>query len=156
ANASELPTQTPDWLARAGTLAAGAAGERAYAQARARAQAVLDLARGFLAGAQPCVQPIDLDLGDGGRLARAGDAWRSAAGAVRVLRTKPNRAATLKELLPFYIDFAAVSLYGEADALFVEYDKKAQRPKLLDAIVGQNSETLRAGLRQLIDLATTS
>jgi exodeoxyribonuclease V gamma subunit len=152
-DASALPLQAPDWLARSGALAAGAAGARAYAQARARAQEVLELARPFLADTKPCVQPIELDPGDGIRVTGNIDAWRDASGRIRVFRAKPGGTVALKELLPFYIDFAAASLLCDADGLFVEYEKKARRPKVLDAILGQDRATLRAGLRCLIDLA---
>jgi len=151
--AATLPEQAPDWLARSGALAAGALGARAYAQARTRAQEVLDLARPFLADATPCAQPIELELGDDIRVTGNIDAWHAAGDRIRVFRAKPGGSAALKELLPFYIDFAAARLHGEADGLFVEYEKKARRPKILDAILGQDRATLHAGLRRLIELA---
>jgi exodeoxyribonuclease V gamma subunit len=153
----ELPATAPDWLARSGVLAAGAAGERAYAQARERTQAVLDAARKRLgARLEPCVHAVDLDLGDGTRLLGRVQAWRNESGTC-VFAAKPNGEAKLNELLPFYIDYAAARLDSGATAFFVEYVKKNKSPvrvpKLFDAIVEQSEHQLRGGLRRLVDLA---
>ena len=158
--AAELPPHAPDELARSGVLAAGAAGGRAYAQARERTQAVLAAARKSL-GAQPqaFAQSIDLDLGDGIRLTGSVDAWRCDDGGVRVFGAKPSGEAKIGDLLQFYIGFAAVKLAADADGLFLECERKkdkswaARPPKALDAILAQDAAALRAGLRALIDLA---
>jgi len=159
AGIAELPRQAPDWLARSGMLAAGAAGVRAYAQARERVQAVLAHARKSLGtDAQAFALAVDVDLGDGIHLSGAVEGlWRSEAG-VCLLRAKPSGTAALNELLPFYIDLAALRLCADASGIFVEYDKNlkspACAPRLLDAILRQDREQLRAGLRRLSEAAS--
>ena len=150
----ELPEAAPDWLAKSGVLAAGAAGARAYTQARERAQAVLALARKSLgADPQAVTQPVEFDLGDGRRLTGTIEGlWRSEDG-VCLLRAKPGGEAKLADLLAFYIDFAALRVAGEANGIFVEYSKKARMPGLVDAILRQQPEQFRAGLRTLVDAA---
>jgi exodeoxyribonuclease V gamma subunit len=154
----ELPEAAPNWLARSGALAAGAAGTRAYTLARERAQAVLALARKSL-GVNPraFTQPVEVELGDGLRLTGTIEGlWHTEAG-VQLLRVKPSGKAALRELLPFYIDFAALRLCCDAAGTFVEYDKAlkspACSPKLLDSILAQDREQLRSGLRALITAA---
>jgi exodeoxyribonuclease V gamma subunit len=158
--ASELPAQVPDWLARSGAIASGAAGERAYAQARERAQAVLAQAREFLDDVEPFVQLVELDLGYGIRLSGSVDAFRRSDGCVCVFGAKPSGRAKIGDMLQFYIDFAAAKLAGDATGLFVQCEKtkgkpaSAGPPKLLDAILLQERDQLRAGLRRLVDLTS--
>jgi exodeoxyribonuclease V gamma subunit len=155
----ELPATAPDRLARSGALAAGAAGELAYAQVRERTQAVLDCARKLL-GARPeaFVQTVDLQLGEGIRLSGSVDAWRSDGG-VRVFAAKPNGSAAFNELLPFYIDYAAARLSCAATGLFVEHEESnktpIRTPKLFAEIAEQDDDQLRRGLRRLVELAAT-
>ena len=151
----ELPEAAPDWLSRSGALAAGAAGARAYTQARERAQAVLALARKSL-GANPraFAQPVEVELGSGLRLTGTIEGLRRSEDGVCLLRAKPGGDAKLADLLAFYIDFAALRVAGRAaNGLFVEYSKKARVPGLADAIVQQDPAQFRAGLRTLADAA---
>ena len=157
--AAGLPPEAPNWLARSGALATGAAGARAYAQAREQAEALLAQARQTL-GVRPeaFTQAVELDLGDGILLTGSVDAWRCDDGSVRVFGAKPGGRAKVRDMLQFYIDLAAVKLAAGAAGLFLECEKKkdmfqARQPKLLDAILGQDDGELRAGLRQLVDLA---
>jgi exodeoxyribonuclease V gamma subunit len=150
----ELPETAPDWLARSGALAAGAAGARAYTQARERAQAVLALARKSLgANPQAFTQPVEVEFGDGLRLTGSIEGLWRGEDHVCLLRAKPGGEAKLADLLAFYIDFAALRSMSEANGIFVDYQKKARVPGLVDAIVRQNPEQLRAGLRALVDAA---
>jgi exodeoxyribonuclease V gamma subunit len=69
---------------------------------------------------------------------------------------KPARAAGLKEMLAFYIDWAALRLtqLETLDARFLEHPssaKTARAPKLLDPLLSQGADQLRHGLRCLID-----
>jgi exodeoxyribonuclease V gamma subunit len=156
----DVAVSAPDWLARSGALAAGAAGERAYAQARERAQTMLTAARGVL-GTRPqsIVRSIDIDLGDSTRLVGHVDTLHCADCVVRVFRAKPGGSAGLRDLLAFYIDFAAAKHAGGAEGTFLHYEKKlkppVRAPKLLDAILAQNNSELRTGLRRLVELAAT-
>jgi exodeoxyribonuclease V gamma subunit len=152
----EIPEAPPDWLARSGMLAAGTVGERAYAQARGRAQAALAVAREFLGGAAEAFeQPIDLDLGDGVRLSGSVAAFRRADGRIRLFGAKPAGEARFNELLPFYFRIAALraSLQDSVDADFVEYARNLRRPPLLKAIIEQDASQMRSGLRRLVDAA---
>jgi exodeoxyribonuclease V gamma subunit len=137
-------------------LAAGAIGERAYAQARERAQAALIAAREFLGeAAQPLEQPIHLDLGDGIHLAGSVDAFRCTDGRIRLFGAKPGGEAKFNELLPFYFRVAVLrlSLHNGIDSDFVEYKEHLRRPALLKPINAQDASQLHAGLRQLVDAA---
>ena len=154
-----LPVEPPAWLARSGMLAGGAIGAKAYAQLCDSLQSLLDNAHGLFASgaAQAAAQAIDLDLGDGLRLTGVVDrVFHGADGRLLLFDAKPARAAGLKEMLAFYIDWAALRL-THADAIeasFLEHPsnvKAARSPKLLDAILAQDAEQLRCGLRCLIE-----
>jgi exodeoxyribonuclease V gamma subunit len=136
-------------------LAAGAIGERAYAQARERAQAALVEARGFLGNAQPVEQTIELDLGDGIRLSGNVRAFRCEDARIRLFGAKPAGEAKFNEWLPFYFSVAALrlTLPDSIDVDFVEYEKNLRRPALLKAINEQDAAQMRGGLRRLIDAA---
>jgi exodeoxyribonuclease V gamma subunit len=158
AGESDLPSAPPAWLGLSGALAAGAVGELAYAQARENALAALGPARAAL-GERPLREPqsIDLDLGDGLRLTGIVErVFRTAAGARCLFDAKPAGVAGFRELLPFYIDLAALRLASGAavSAYFVEKGKKggqpAVPPALLEAIQSQSDAQLRGGLRGLI------
>ena len=158
AGASSLPSTPPDWLSLSGTLAAGAAGNRAYTQAREDALAALGAARVAL-GERPerAAQPIDLDLGDSLRLTGVVErVFRIADGSLRLFDAKPGGSAEFRELLPFFIDWAALRLAmgASVSACFVENAQKstgaASSPVLLESILVQSDEQLREGLRRLI------
>lgn len=159
AGCRRLPTEPPAWLARSGMLAGGAIGAEAYQQLRDSLQSLLDGARGLFAKntAQAAAQAIDLDLGDGLRLTGVVDrVFHSADGQLLLFDAKPAGAAGLKEMLAFHLDWAALRLtHAEAvGAAFLEHPsgiKAARTPKLLDAILTQDIDQLRHGLRSLID-----
>jgi exodeoxyribonuclease V gamma subunit len=160
AGESGIAATPPPWLALSGMLAAGIAGERAYAQAREAAAAALVAARDVL-GATPQrdAQPVDLDLGEGLRLGGiVENVFRRSDGTMCLFDAKPEGEATFRELLPFFIDLAALRLGvagsdTDVAAEFVENAKKnksvAQAPALLTSIRNQTSEQMRDGLRRL-------
>jgi exodeoxyribonuclease V gamma subunit len=154
-----LPAEPPTWLVHSGMLAGGAIGEKTYAQLRESLQALLDNAHTLFAGgvAQPEAQAIDLDLGDGLRLTGVVDrVFRAADGGLLLFEVRPGRAADLKDLLGFYIDWAALRLI-DAGTVQGEYlepssnNKKARSSGLLDPIRAQDTAQLRHGLRRLVE-----
>jgi len=155
-----VPQAAPPWLALSGVLAAGPAGELAYAQARDCASAALEFAREPLGGApRMAAQTVDLDLGDAMRVRGLVErVYRSADGALWLFDAKPWRRAEFRDLVPFYIDWAALRLtLGDiVQAHFVEKDEKykngnkAAAPPLLQAMVQQTPAQLRDGLRRLV------
>jgi exodeoxyribonuclease V gamma subunit len=154
-----VPATPPPWLALSGLLAAGVAGELAYTQARDAAAAVLAPARAVLGeNPQREAQAVDLDLGDGLRLSGiVENVFRKSDGRLCLFDAKPGGEATFKELLPFFVDLAALRLGLSENPIaeFVENVKKsttlvARQPALLDSIVNQSREQMRDGLRRLI------
>ncbi len=160
AGRERLPEAPPAWLARSGMLAGGAIGRTAYDELRVALQSLLDSARPLFADgrAQAAAQAVDLDLGDGMRLTGVVDRLYGGTDGRRLLfDAKPAGAAGLRELLAFYIDWAALRLAAGDDvrAEYLEHPpaiKAARRPKLLDALLAQDAEQLRRGLRELIDM----
>lgn len=154
----ELPDTPPAWLSHSGMLAEGAIGERTWAQLRDSLQPLLDGAHTLFADGrmQPLAQAIDLDLGDGLRLTGVVDrVFRDVDDNLLLFDAQPNRAAGLREMLAFYIDWAALRL-THADAMHGDYlepttnNKGARSSGLLDAVLAQDSTQLRHGLRRLI------
>ncbi|OOG50298.1 exodeoxyribonuclease V subunit gamma [Rhodanobacter sp. C01] len=159
AGRSELPPEPPAWLARSGMLAGGAIGAETYVQLRDSLQGLLENAQLLFADgiAQPRAQAIDLDLGDGLRLTGVVDrVFRGADGELLLFDAQPGRSAGLKDMLAFYIDWAALRL-SHADTVHGDYleptsnNKKARSSGLLDPIRAQDAAQLRQGLRRLID-----
>jgi exodeoxyribonuclease V gamma subunit len=159
AGRTELPAEPPAWLARSGMLAGGAIGAEAYARLRDSLQGLLDHAQPLFAGgaAQPLAQAIDLDLGGGRRLTGVVDrVFPGSDGRLLLFDAQPCRAAGLREMLSFYIDWAALRL-THADAVDGDYlepasnNKKARSAGLLDPIRAQDTTQLRQGLCHLID-----
>ena len=154
-----LPTEPPAWLARSGMMAGGAIGSEAYAQLRDSLQGLLNNAQGVFADgrAQAEAQAIDLDLHDGLRLTGVVDrVFHAAEGGLLLFDAKPAGAAGLKDILAFYIDWAALRLtYAEAvQCKYLEpaSDKKgAGTPGLLGPVRAQDTDQLRHGLRRLIE-----
>lgn len=153
----ELPDAALAWLARSGILPAGALGERVWEQARERAIALLIEARARL-GVRPArtSHAIDLQLANGARLRGVVDrAYRIDSDQRCVFDTKPGGVADFRELIPLYLDFAALRLAADFDVSleFVEcpqeVDSTPQRPALLDAIAAQTAAQLREGLHRL-------
>lgn len=154
-----LPEQPPAWLARSGLLAGGAIGERSWYKLRAELQPLLDGARPLFADerAQNLPQAIDLDLGDGLRLTGTVErVFRGATGGPLLFDVQAARAAGLKELLGYYIDWAVLQLSqpGVVHGEYLEPGPKTQpvhRAGLLSLIHAQEYEQLRHGLRTLIE-----
>jgi len=154
-----LPAEPPAWLARSGMLAGGAIGVEAYAQLRDSLQSLLERAHKLFASgiAQPLAQAIDLDLGDGLRLTGVVDrAFKGIDDNFLLFDAQPTRAAGLKEMLSFYIDWAALRLTHadtvQADFLEPTYNRRgAQTSKLLALLQAQDTDQLRRGLRCLIE-----
>jgi exodeoxyribonuclease V gamma subunit len=153
-----LPANAPLWLTGSGLLAAGAAGERAYAELRETTQEMLVQARAVLP-AKPswATQRIDLDLGDGLRIAGGVTLLRGAPGEAWLFEGKPQASAGFRELLTFYMDWAALRLSGATEALplFLEYSAPdgVRMPPLFRTFVHQDPAQLRAGLRRLAGVA---
>jgi exodeoxyribonuclease V gamma subunit len=160
----ELPDTPPVWLAHSGVLAEGAIGEQAWAQLRDSLQSLLDDACPLFADgrAEPLAQAVDLDLGDGMRLTGVVDrVFRGADGNLLLFDAQPNRAAGLREMLAFYIDWAALRLTQAAnvdgDYLEPNSNKKGtRRPGLIEVMQAQDSTQLRHGLRRLIAAARSA
>lgn len=153
-----LPAQPPDWLARSGVLASGAVGERTWSDLRYQLQPLLNGARKLFADhrAQSLPQAIDLDLGDGLRVSGTIDRiFRGMDGQPLLFDIQPARAIGLKDLLGYYIDWAALQLSqpGLIQGEYLEPSGKknpVQSASLLQPIHAQNADQLRDGLRSLI------
>ena len=159
AGRSALPAEPPAWLARSGLLAGGAIGAETYAQLRDSLQGLLGKAQPLFAdgAAQPLAQAIDLDLGAGLRLTGVVDrVFLGADGGLLLFDAQPGRAAGLREMLAFYIDWAALRL-SHADTVRGDYleptsnNNKARSSGLLDPIRAQDAAQLRHGLRCLVE-----
>lgn len=168
AGRDELPAAPPAWLARSGMLAGGAIGERTWIQLRGALHPLLAQARPLFAdaGAQAQAQAIDLDLGGSRRLTGVVDrVFRSADGGLLWFDARPGRAANLKDLLGFYIDWACLQLARAGDgpplrATLLEQVRRmrngrsvlvVQAAGMLDTILAQDSDQLRHGLRHLVE-----
>jgi exodeoxyribonuclease V gamma subunit len=108
--------------------------------------------------AQPMAQAIDLDLGDGMHLTGSVDrVFYSATGGLVLFDARLSGAAGLREMLAFYIDWAALRLMHvkNLDGALCEYKANGEvtSPKLLDAVINQSDDQLRSGLRRLIDMS---
>ncbi|MEO9079578.1 MAG: exodeoxyribonuclease V subunit gamma, partial [Rhodanobacter sp.] len=158
AGAHELPTRPPDWLARSGVLASGTVGDQTWRDLRDQLQPLLDGARRLFADhrAQSMPQAIDLDLGDDlhvtGTVERV---FRGMDGYPLLFDIQPARAVGLKELLSYYIDWAALQLSqpGIVHGDYLEPGGKknpVQSAALLQPIHAQDASQLRHGLRRLI------
>ncbi|MHB1058362.1 MAG: exodeoxyribonuclease V subunit gamma [Rhodanobacter sp.] len=160
ANGSDaLPDEPPTWLAHSGMLAGGAIGAQTWMQLKDSLQPMLDAARERFAGgtAQAAAQAIDLDLGEGLRLTGVVDrVFHGAGGDLLLFDAQPSRAIGLRDMLAFYIDWAALRL-SRADAVHGDYlepdaRKKTARPSgLLEPVRMQDAGQLRHGLRRLIE-----
>lgn len=154
-----LPAEPPAWLTRSGLLAGGTIGERTWSELRDQLQPMLDGARPLFADkrAQSLPQVIDLDLGGELRLAGTVErVFRGATGGPLLFDMQPARPAGLKDLLGYYIDWAALqlSLPGVVHGEYLEPGPKTEptrRAGLLQAIHAQDAEQLRHGLRTLIE-----
>jgi len=152
----ELPAEPPAWLARSGMLAGGAIGATAYAELRESLQELLAGTRPLFNGpAQPQPQAIDLDLGNGLRLTGEVERVFPSPGGLLLFDALPVRAAGLKDILGFYIDWAALRL-SLGETIQGEYLEPAsngqpRRSGLLAPILAQEPEQLRRGLRRLAE-----
>ena len=150
----EVPDRPPAWLAHSGRLAAGRIGDATYEEARDAAAILLAASRSMLgAPARPEPQKVEVDLGDGLRLAgRIGRVFRTHAGLV-LFDVKAAGSAGLREWIDFYVDWAALRL-GCDDrpaAGYFEFDGSACEPKWLAPLRAQSDDQLRDGLRVLAD-----
>ncbi len=159
AGAADLPEAPPHWLAGSGQLPVGAIGAATYAGVREAVTPMLTAAREWLDGAARAgVQAIDVDLGDGVRLAgRIDRLFRRDDGRLLLFDAKPSGESGLREWLAFHIDWAALRLAcgDRTAAAFFDYDKargRARTPPWLDAMLAQDPGHLQAGLRRLIEL----
>jgi len=159
AGIDRFPAEPPAWLARSGMLAGGAIGAEAYAQLRDSLQGLLASAQPLFADgiAQPLAQAIELDLGDGLRLTGVVDrVFRAAEGSLLLFDAQPARAAGLKEILAFYIDWAVLRLARD-DTVHGDLLEPTAKPGvarttgLLDPVRAQDAAQLRRGLRRLIE-----
>ncbi|EIM00562.1 exodeoxyribonuclease V subunit gamma [Rhodanobacter thiooxydans] len=165
---AELPSEPPAWLARSGMLAGGAIGERSWTRLRDSLRPMLAQARPLFAGggAQALAQAIDLDLGDGLRLTGTVDrVFRGADGGLLWFDARPGRAANLKDLLGFYLDWACLKLARAGDdaplqATLLEQVRRTQggvsvlvtqRAGTPGNIMALQHDALRHGLRRLIE-----
>jgi exodeoxyribonuclease V gamma subunit len=154
-----FPEEPPAWLARSGLLAGGAIGERTWNDLSAQLQPLLEGARPLFADgrARNLPQAIDLDLGDGLRLTgTVARVFHGAAGAPLLFDVQAARTAGLKDLLGYYIDWAALQLSqpGVVQGEYLEPGTKTQpvrRAGLLQTIHAQDADQLRQGLRTLIE-----
>jgi exodeoxyribonuclease V gamma subunit len=155
----ELPAEPPAWLARSGMLAGGAIGAETYAELRDSLHGLLGKAQPLFADgiARSLAQAIDLDLGDGLRLTGVVDRiFHGADGGLLLFDAQPGRAAGLREMLAFYIDWAALRL-THAGTVHGDYleptsnNHKARSSGLLDPVRAQDAAQLRQGLRRLVE-----
>jgi len=160
-----IPESAPPRLALSGMLPAGAAGHIAYDEARACAAAMLAVARPLLGtGLRRSSQAIDVDLGADVRLSGVvEDLLHNADGATFLFAARASREAHFGDLVPLYIDYAALRLAGvPVRVCFVENDKNAKsappvrQPALLAAIAAQDDGRLRDGLRQLVEISRSA
>lgn len=167
----EIPAEPPPWLALSGMLASGAAGQLAYARARECANAATRTLRPLL-GEHPrrAAQAVEPYLGDDQRLSGKVDlVYRGGDDALRLLGARLTRGADFGDLVPFYIDWAALRLDNEDAGVFAHFVENAEKstfksnsksasmatlqigvPPLLEAITAQSPMQLRQGLRRLI------
>jgi exodeoxyribonuclease V gamma subunit len=160
----ELPVEPPAWLAGSGMLASGAVGTETYSTLRNSLRGLLDSARALLpeGAVRPLAQAIELDLGDGMRLTGVVDrVFRGADGQLLLFDAQPTRAAGLREILTFYIDWAALQLI-QNEPVHGDYleptsnSAKAKSSVMLEPVRAQNAAQLRQGLRRLIDAYLTA
>lgn len=155
---ARLPDAPSAWLARSGMLADGVIGERTWAQLRGTIEPLLEGSLSLFADgrARATAQAIDLDLGDGLRLTGVVDrVFHGADGGLLLFDLQPTRAAGLKDMLGYFIDWAALrlSLGDRVAGEYLEPGNKTQpvrQPGLLTPIHGQDATQLRHGLRRLI------
>ncbi len=151
----QVPPAPPEWLAHTGALPVGDLGARAYARLRKRVQPILDAMWNLLGdNATRVRRSVDLHLGDLRLLGIVDRLYECADGTLHLLHAKPQGTATFRDLLPFYIDYAALRLSGiEVTATFLEgVDTKAgvRTAPICAAIAAQSEGRLRSGLLELI------
>lgn len=153
-----LPDAPPAWLACSGMLADGAIGERTWVQLRDAINPLLTTAIALFADgrAQAATQAIDLDLGDGLHLAGVVErVFHDANGGLLLFDVQPTRVAGLRDMLGYYIDWAALrlSLGDGITGAYLEPGSKTQPAReasLLQPIHAQDQAQLRQGLRRLV------
>jgi exodeoxyribonuclease V gamma subunit len=158
--AEQLPDAPPAWLSRSGMLAGGVIGVEAYRLMRDSVQPMLDSALPLFADGMAKVDPvaIDLDLGDGLHLVGSVDRlFHAAAGSRMLFDAKSNGSVGLRDILAFYIDWAAarLTLGDDLRGIFLECSSagKVRPSRLLDSVLIQKHDELRRGLRRLVDVS---
>ena len=142
-------------MARAHRRAAGRRPRRARVRAPAHARAA-DARCDAAIARRRCERispPVDIDLGDCATASASSIAFTNAPTAPCIFSTR-NRdgTANFRDLLPFYIDYAALRLSGiDIVPDFLECaDKKARAQRRMSSqpIVAQNEDALRQGLQR--------
>ena len=157
---AKLPETAPEALARSGLLAGGAIGAQAWAELRERAQPVLTELRDALGeNARQAPRNVERDV-DGIRIVGVvRDVYARAQGASVLIGLRARRAADFRDLLPFYIRYAALRLADpDVEPVFLEQaeSKPVREPALLAAIRAQDAAQLRDGLQVLLSLTQQS
>ncbi len=153
---THVPRGPPAWLGRSGALPAGELGARAYRKLRERSQPMLDAVIARFGGhPREIALAVDVSL-ETARLVGVVEPLFVAADDIPcLLHMRPEAAAGLRDLLPFYIEWAALRLSQSmpVDAMFLECQgaKIAQAP-LCAAIVAQSADELRNGLHELVQM----
>ena len=154
---TQFPIAPPAWLSSSGALPGGEVGARAYKRMRERVQPMLEAMAARLGpGATKITQPVDFQIEDMRVVGVVDRIFRRAEGKRLLLHTKPSGKADFRDLIPFYIEWAALRLSIDAplDADFFECAEKTAKgvktPGLCAAILAQDEAQLRAGLGELI------
>jgi exodeoxyribonuclease V gamma subunit len=153
---AHVSREPPAWLSRSGALPAGDLGARAYRKLRERAQPMLEaIIERFGERPREIALPVDVSFETARLVGVVEPLFVSADDTPCLLYTRPEAAAGLRELLPFYIDWAALRLSHRTsiDAAFFECrgSTVAQAP-LCAAIVAQTEDELRSGLHELVQM----
>jgi len=155
--AAMLPEAAPEELARSGLLAGGAIGAQAWAELRECAQPVLTGLRNALGeNARQAPRSVEFDVGEIRIAGVVRDVYARAQGESVLIGLRMKRAADFRDLLPFYIRYAALRLAdSDIESVFLEQaeSKPVREPALLAAIRAQDAAQLRDGLQTLLALA---
>ncbi|HEX4480450.1 MAG TPA: exodeoxyribonuclease V subunit gamma, partial [Rudaea sp.] len=153
---ARIPREPPAWLSRSGALPAGELGTRAYRKLRERSQPMLDaIIERFGERPREIALAVDVPLEMARLVGVVEPLFVVADEQPCLLHMRPEAAAGLRDLLPFYIEWAVVRLSQSTsiDATFLECQgtKIAQSP-LCAAILAQTDDELRSGLHELVQM----
>jgi exodeoxyribonuclease V gamma subunit len=160
AGEAHISREPPAWLSRSGALPAGDLGARAYRKLRERAQPMLEaLVERFGKRPREISMSVDVPLETARLVGVVEPLFVAADGKPCLVYMRPEAAAGLRDLLPFYVDWAALRLSQRTpiDATFLECRGAtvAQAP-LCAAIVAQSDDELRTGLDELVQMMRRS